>query len=151
MTDYQPRVTTGWKCGTETDLVLLLVVGVGHERARELGAALAGDDGTAVGRLCDEQRRAVALAATLDRARRELIELYAAVEVDPAHSTLVTYEDLVLRELIAREVVSAESRPKLHVNVGTHMILLVSVPNDAALLEDRACLPNLCIKCVTEM
>lgn len=135
----------------ETNLVLLLVVAVGYERARELGAALAGDDGTAVGRLRDEQRRAVALAATLDRARRELIELHTAVEVDPAHGTLVTYEDLVLGELMVWQEASATGRPKLHVKVGTHMILLVSVPNDAALLEDGARLPNLCIKGVTEM
>ena len=73
----------------ETNLVLLLVVAVGYERARELGAALAGDDGTAVGRLRDEQRRAVALAATLDRARRELIELHTAVEVDTGRYVLI--------------------------------------------------------------
>ena len=49
----------------ETNLVLLLVITVGHERARELGTALARDDGTSVDCLSDEQGRAVALAATV--------------------------------------------------------------------------------------
>ncbi len=79
--------------------MLLLVVAVGNERARELRTTLARDHGTAVDRLGDEQWRAVALAAALDRATWELTELNATVEVNPADATLVTYENLVLREL----------------------------------------------------
>lgn len=136
----------------ETNLVLLLVITVGHERARELGTALARDDRTSVDCLSDEQGRAVALAATLDGATRELVDLDAAVEVNPADATLVTYENLVLGELeVARQAVSTPSRPDVHVKAETHMMLLVRVPNDTTLFEDRACLPNLCIKGATEM
>ena len=53
--------------------------------------------------MSDEQRRAIGLTTTLDGTTRELVDLAAAVEVDPADGTLVTNEDLELAKLARRK------------------------------------------------
>ena len=127
-------------------------MGVRDECLGESRSALARYHRAVVFRLSDEERLTVRLAATLDGATWELVDLDAAVEVNPTDATLVTYENLVLGKLeVARQAVSTPSRPDVHVKAETHMMLLVRVPNDTTLFEDRACLPNLCIKGATEM
>lgn len=65
----------------------------------ELGPALARNDSAVVVSLGDEERRAVSLTATLDRASAEAVEINTAMPVDPAKGTHVTNEDFVLRQL----------------------------------------------------
>lgn len=83
-----------------TYLLLLLGVRVRNEGTVEPDAALPGHDGAVVVGLGDEQRSAICLAATFDRACAEAVEIDAAARVDPAEGTHVAYEHLKLRQLV---------------------------------------------------
>lgn len=80
--------------------LFLLGVRVRNEGTVKPDAALPGHDGAVVVGLSDEQRSAVRLAATLDGACAEAVEIDAAARVNPAEGTHVTHEHFELRQLV---------------------------------------------------
>ena len=91
-------------------------------------------------RLSDEERLTVRLAATLDGTTGKLPEVNTTLPIDPANGTAVADEHLEFGEL-------HEARHSVRYCQGaiggTHMNLLVTVADDAALLEDGRGLANL--------
>ncbi len=83
-----------------TYLLLLLGVRVRNEGTVKPDAALSGHDGAVVVGLGDEQRSAVRLAATLNGACAEAVEIDTAARVDPAEGTHVAHEHFELRQLV---------------------------------------------------
>ena len=79
----------------QTNPNLLLLTAVRDKGPRVPFTALSWHFGTVVGSLRDEQRRAVSLAATLDRPAGERRYVETAVTFVPAKSVHVSDEDLI--------------------------------------------------------